>query len=170
MNKAIASQHIEPEFWQELHSPTEVVEGVVRREWDDKAGRYRTITREVHRRRKRDAAIWGAFTPQQEAAAEDIGHGRNALAGQLGMKAASMQARVDGMRKAASTDRNARLITQYFDWAMECQRQGMSVAIPVAVICEGMNLKQCQQTYRKRHEAIRSALFDGVDLYAKMFP
>lgn len=169
MNKAIASEHLDPTFWQEAHSPTESVQVRFRTGFDPTTGKPKEITIGTARRRVKDAEIWKSFTSAQESAANRLGEDRMAKIGAMAMKSCSLETRVSGNPIAGMSDRLVAAIKRYDLWQDECKRQNVNALIAVFIVCEGANVRETMRTYRRGHEYVRTHLMDGVDLYAKMF-
>jgi hypothetical protein len=168
-NKAIASESLEPPFWQEPHSPTVSWEVRVRTGVDPVTGRGKEITMGVARRRAKQAEIWKAFTPVQASAAERLGYDYEAKQEGRGIKCASLEARVSGNPVSEMSDKAAMAIKRYDQWCAECKRRGIVNTVALAVVGGGWSVRDCMRQYQRGHEFIRSNLFDGVNLYAKMF-
>jgi hypothetical protein len=162
---------LSPAQWQQSHDPVVPDERVIDRRIDPVTGKVTVLKRAVYQVRARDKMIWGRFSPAQTQAAEDICRGRDAIIGSMGAKAQSLDPPVDYGHGDSEARMNfaARLSRQYAAWMRECPRRGIVNSYVIAIVCEGMSMRQTMQTYRKGHEAISGSLYAGLDLYVEMF-
>ena len=144
----------QPADWQETHSPTEAVEVTISK------GTRRT--QERCRRRKEDARIWEAMSPNQERAAVWI---HAALAQVLGDVAVRISRYDQGRRGTSHSDDpewQARLREGYRKWAAVALDRGFVVSDVNQILGHGETLSEQDERIRQRKGRAKQHLLHAL--------
>lgn len=147
-----------PHDHQETHSPTEAVEMRLSAE--------RTTTRS--QRRIVDARLWDAMTPAQQDAALEIDFAFQLLSKGLGFRMSDPHRLRHGRSHGSETERQARRIAEYFDWAKSCKRENLCHAAVIDILCHGKSCRESDRARRVRNGWSRSNLLEALFVYCEM--
>jgi hypothetical protein len=126
----------EPEDWQELHSPTVLVENVVSHQG---GGR----TRIAYRRRAADERLWSGLNPDEQRAAQELGRVWSYITAGLTARAQQYE-RLDRGQDSA-LDISVQLTKAYHQWRMRLKPVERSACI--AVLFERMSITEAAKAY-----------------------
>lgn len=148
--------------YQEQHDPSEPVMVKL------------TAERETVRCRRRlhDARLWDAMDGDQERAADRVLAAYDVMAGPVRTAAMCFE-RTDGRPLTAEDDeraqeRLAKLLTDYVAWRRQCRAERLDDKAIIAVICEGMGLRDADRAFRHRNGWSRQQVLDGLSLYCSI--
>lgn len=149
---------IEPDDWQERHSPTEDVEVRI----DQKR------TKQLCKRRKPDARMFEAMTDAEERAADCIHSAVLIRTGEVGVKVQSFDRAAPGPDCAASdrADRQADLLQRYDRWIAAARAQGLSPSDVIQIIVHGQSCAQQDRERRQRNGTAKAHLIQALALFA----
>lgn len=149
---------------QEAHSPT-VPDMIKMNVYDSVSGRV--IRKEVQQatRRKADARIWGAFSPEQEKAAEQIQAAWSVLAGDVNVRIGGYGS--EGGRPLGE-DKRVQLVSYYREWANNARKDGFDASAIMEVLCYGAGLREVERSRSRRNGWAKDNLHDGLDRYAEL--
>lgn len=150
---------MEPEDWQELHSPTVLVRNRV-------SG---TRTREAYRQRQADHKLLSSLTTDELRAFVEIGTAVNLAALTRTIRAQSYE-RVDHSRGPNQESRYQNIILRTFsDWArLVLSDKEVDYRAIVAIISEGCGVKQMDRDRRKYNGWARRNLGLGLELWCSL--
>jgi hypothetical protein len=154
--------------WQEFHSPTEAVEITIS-----------LATRRVKescRRRKADARVWNAMSPDQELAAERILKGFLLCGGAIGCRTMPYNLSLTSGSMSSEEGFDTQYIqmqveiaNRYREWTLTAQKGKISVGDIVGYLSGLDTLNDLDKFNRVREGTARKNLFEGIDLYNKLF-
>lgn len=127
----------EPQDWQEQHSPTVLVENVVSHQ-----GRRMRV---AYRRRAADERLWSGLNPDEQRAADELGRVWQYITD--GMTAKAQQYERLDRGQANPHDIAVHLVATYRCWRARLKPAERSAC--VAVLFEGMTIREAAQAYRK---------------------
>ena len=151
---------MEPEDWQEQHSPTEAVEV--------RFNQARRVYVELCRRRALDARLLDDMTSEQLIACQRIVDGFQAIVGPVQAKTASLE-RIDGDRGPdADHTRRHGLIANYRGWAKRCHIERLYPHWAVEILAMGKTCAEVDAERRCRKGTARDNLFECLSVYCRM--
>ena len=153
-----AGEHLAPEHWQEGHSPTEPVIVTI----------SSTRTRQQGRRRRSDARLWEAMSPEQERAAAWILAAVQQLVGDVAVRTQRFERRSRGRPGDAEPERNARVQQAYRAWVDRCIVEDLVAADVIQILVYGESLSDQDRRRRQRNGRAKEHLFGALDLFARM--
>jgi len=151
----------EPEDHQERHSGTEAVMVKI----------DQTRMQQKCRRRKSDARLMEALSPDQERAADAIGAAFRIIAEGMGAGVARYGEQTDrgiGGTSESADEYRQRLVSRYFEWGRACFPAGISHAAVMDIIAYGHGARYVDRSRHKASGWSMTNLIDGLSLYCKI--
>ena len=148
---------IDPEDWQERHSPTEPYEITI--------SRATRRTKVIARRRKQDCRLWEGMTPQMESAAQALVRAVQMVAGHASYARSGFE-RID---RAFTGDCDgawlASLVEAYRSWSEEADAKGVVVGAVLKVLYFGASLRETDRAWKRRNGWAKEQVHRGLELY-----
>ncbi len=151
----------EPADHQERHSKTEAV--MVKLD--------QTRLTQMCRRRKPDARLMEALSPEQDAAMDAIGAAFRIISEGMGagvMRYGEQTDRGVASSSADAEDRRQRIVSRYFEWGAKCIPNGVSHAAIMDIIAYGASPNRVDCDRKKGRGWAKANLMDGLTLYCKI--
>lgn len=131
-----------------------------------------TRTRQQGNRRKMDARLMEALTPDHEKAADAICAAWRILSQGLGGSIMRYDEAVSRGAAAASEsadDYRHKLVSRYIEWGRACQPNGVHRSAVMQVIAYGCGLRAVDIGNRKANGWSKGNLLEGLGLYCRLF-
>ena len=149
-----AYAEMEPADWQETHSPTEAVEVTISK------GTRRT--QERCRRRKEDARIWEAMTPNQERAAVWIHAALSQVLGDVAVRISRYDQGRRGVDHSDDPEWHARLREGYRQWVAAALDSGFVASDVIQILGHGETLSEQDERIRQRKGRAKQHLLHAL--------
>lgn len=136
-------------------------------EWETaRLGRERTV--KLYLRDRWHARLIGSLTLSQQEALFNIESAWRVITSGIGMRVFNPM-RVDGRRgPEEGLSKEERLLVRYFDWGRAVQEKRLSHAMAIAVIAEGLSLREVDKLYRCRRGTAAGNLKKCLDAYCEV--
>ena len=142
----------QPADWQEWHSPTEAVEVVI----------SKTRTKQQCRRRKEDARIWEAMTPNQERAAYWIYAALLQVLGDVAVRISRYEQGRRGVDHSDDPEWQVRVREGYRKWLAVADDKGFVAGDVIQILAHGETLVDQDRRIRQRNGRARDHLLRAL--------
>lgn len=152
----------EPIDFQEVHSPTVLVENVVSHQGK--------LTKKAYRQRRADHRLWNGMTPDEQRAFVEIDRARGLILDGVTVRSQSFERRDPGRVNYDESDAYRTILFKTFDrWAaLVLSDDEMDYHAAIAVICEGKGVNQVDREKRRRKRWARRNLGLTLELWCDL--